>query len=55
MWPYQLFGALALALGLLVLLARPAELLLLRWYESEVANLDIPERADETIVTYPLA
>jgi len=55
MWALELLGALALAVVVLALLARPAERLLLRWYEAEVAKLDIPERANETIVTYPLA
>lgn len=31
------------------------ERLLLRCYEAEIGRLNIPERADEAIVTYPLA
>lgn len=31
------------------------ENLMLRWYEREIVHLDIPERPDEAIVTYPLS
>ena len=35
--------------------SKAVEGLFLRWYEVEIGKLNIPERADEAIVTYPLA
>jgi hypothetical protein len=55
MWVLGLLAACCFIVAALVLLARRAELLMLRWYECEVDELDIAERANETILTYPLA
>ena len=55
MWGLELLGALAIVAVALALGAGRLELLFLSWYEGEVSKLDIVERANETIVTYPLA
>jgi hypothetical protein len=47
-----LFLAAGAAIALYPILARR---LLLAWYLREVRALDIPQAADEAIITYPLA
>ena len=55
MWALAPLGV-AIGLAILSVASAPRlERLLLHFYERELATLDIPERTDEKIVTYPLA
>ena len=55
MWGPAVFGAVVVIAVLGVAFARPLEQALLAAYERQLATLEIPERTDEKIVTYPLA